>query len=376
LNASFNVATTKAGIDLDSVKLVASGICEVGEQDISRTASLSPKSAESKKIDEVQNLLRNYHHNEKIIAHPSWSNCARVAVFANAPYDNPFMAGGYHGPPEPEIAIHIGVSASCFLQSAVTTLLSSSQIELNDICQKIKQSCSWIFREAESVRKDVIEAMRGILKMYSTEIRPPEMKDGIVDLSMASTDARSIEGIPIDSIGKLISDILGSPCGSHGTLGVLAMVIDSIKKGGVHAVSYFGGLSGTFIPISEDSGMADCVQYGALTFDKYEAMTSVCSVGVDMVPICLGSLSSEDKILLVAGMILDEAAIGVFNNKTTSIRVLPVSCQPKPNEWIVFLGGEGLLGAAPVLPIRDSHIPKKLSSLKGRIPPPITTLSG
>ena len=199
--------------------------------------------------------------------------------------------------------------------------------------------------------------------------------DGVVDLSVAATRDRDAEGKPTNSIASALS-ALGVDAGAHGSLAAVGMIIDNLKKAGSGAITYAGGLSGTFIPVSEDAGMADAVAAGWLTFPRFLSMTSVCSVGIDMFvaywPQDLDDATFEAHI---AGMLLDEMAIGVYTNKTTSSRILPVPYAPQQNLWVVLMGGGGLLGCAPIMDLDFSSLPSPATFVgrNGALPAPITS---
>jgi hypothetical protein len=203
-----------------------------------------------------------------------------------------------------------------------------------------------------------------------------EMKDGVVDLSVASTDARDMQGYPRESLGKCI-ELLGTSLGRHGTLAALGLLVDLFKRVGSASVPYFGGLSGTFIPVSEDACMGDAIRNQALEYAAYLAMTAVCSVGVDMFGVHWPEdWSEEDMANLIGGVILDEAAIGVYNQKCVSVRLIPVNDVPRSDLWELFLGGAGLLGCAPIWDVgkRKDWLPRDFITRFSRIPPVLHSL--
>ncbi|BAI62933.1 conserved hypothetical protein [Methanocella paludicola SANAE] len=296
--SSVNVATTKSGINMDAVLLMG--------QVMKKTAAINP------------------------------IGCAKLVVFANAPQDNPFMAGAFHGEGEPETVINVGISGPGVVRAVLSQMDNS---DLGELSETIKRTSFKITRMGELVGRE----MAGRLGV----------EFGIVDLSLAPTPA---EG---DSVANIL-EIMGlEKCGTHGTTAALALLTDAVKKGGAMATSYTGGLSGAFIPVSEDSGMVDAVKSGAIGIDKLEAMTSVCSVGLDML-VVPGDTSPETLSAIIA----DECAIGMVNGKTTGVRLIPAG---KEGEYVEF---GGLLGGSYVMPLN------KFSSAGfvrrgGRIPAPI-----
>jgi uncharacterized protein (UPF0210 family) len=377
-NASINVGSTQSGIDLEAVRAAAGVISSVAEDDIRTTkANTLPStpggwrwgSGEESLFLAKTRDIRAVHPQAETL--PFWSRLARLAVFVNAPTDNPFMAGGFSGPREPEMTISIGINGAGVLARALEVASRPDHVDLTEALRSLKFYSGLMYRVTEAIRYEVIRRLRA--KHHDIDD-----KDGVVDLSIAATDDRDAAGTPTNSIARAL-EMLGIPTGCHGTLAGIGLLIDTVKKSGAANVTYSGGLSGTFIPVSEDAGMADAAARGHLGYDRYLAMTSVCSVGVDMVPVwvpeSLGRGCFEDA---VAGMLLDEAAIGVYCNKTTSVRLIAVHHPPAPNRWVVLLGGAGLLGASPIfdagldrlpLPSRFVH-----RSNKGRIPAPITSL--
>lgn len=245
--------------------------------------------------------------------------CAKLVVFANAVGDNPFMAGAFHGIEEPESVISVGVSGPGVVDNAIGSLQGAS---LNQIAEEIKKAAFKITRAGQLVGNLAAERLG--------------VPFGIVDLSLAPTAEVG------DSVAHILERMGLDQVGTHGTTAALALLNDAVKKGGMMACSRVGGLSGSFIPVSEDQGMIDAVRSGTITMDKLEAMTSICSVGFDMIAIP-GDTSAE----LISGMIADEAAIGVMNHKTTAARLIPVP-GTKPGDEVNF---GGLLGYAPVIPV-------------------------
>ena len=305
--SSVNVATTKAGINMDA-------IAEMG-----------------KIIKETAYLTRD----------KGSIGCAKLVVFANVPEDNPFMAGAFHGTGEPDAIINVGVSGPGVVGAAVRR---AGDCSLSELAEVIKKTSFKITRVGQLVAR---EASRRLGIPF-----------GIVDLSLAPTPA----------IGDSVADILESmgleTCGAHGTTAALAMLNDAVKKGGVMASSHVGGLSGAFIPVSEDAGMISAVEKGALCIDKLEAMTCVCSVGLDMIAVP-GDTSAET----ISAIIADEAAIGMINNKTTAVRIIPAKGK-KVGDTVDF---GGLLGSAPVMPLHEGSAAEFVAR-GGRIPAPLHSL--
>lgn len=305
--SSVNVATTKAGINMDAIALMGST------------------------IKKAAYLTRD----------KSSIGCAKLVVFANVPEDNPFMAGAFHGVGEPDTVINVGVSGPGVVSSAIARAGDCNLSELADI---IKKTAFKITRVGQLVAS---EAARRLDTPF-----------GIIDLSLAPTPAVG------DSVAHILENMGLSVCGSHGTTAALAMLNDAVKKGGVMASSHVGGLSGAFIPVSEDAGMIDAVEQGALSIEKLEAMTAVCSVGLDMIAVP-GDTPEE----VICGIIADEISIGVANTKTTAVRVIPAYSKGVGDS--VDFGG--LLGRAPIMQLRDAS-PLKFISRGGRIPAPIHSL--
>ncbi|MBS5149605.1 MAG: PFL family protein [Butyricicoccus pullicaecorum] len=305
--SSVNVASTKAGINLDAV-------AQMGRI-IKQTAEITKDNGSM--------------------------GCAKLVVFANAVDDNPFMAGAFHGIGEPETVINVGVSGPGVVQAAIKR---AGNCSINEVAEIIKKTAFKITRMGQLVGT-----------LASERLGVPF---GIVDLSLAPTPAIG------DSVARILEEVGLETCGGCGTTAILAMLNDAVKKGGVMASSNVGGLSGAFIPVSEDEGMIVAVQQGALSMEKLEAMTAVCSVGIDMVAVP-GDTTAE----VISGLIADEIAIGVVNNKTTAVRVIP-AVGKKVGEVVEF---GGLLGSAPIMPI-STKSPAKFIHRGGRIPAPIHSL--
>ncbi|MBQ8310190.1 MAG: PFL family protein [Clostridia bacterium] len=305
--SSVNVASTKAGINMDAIALMG--------KEIKRAAYLTK--------------------DENSIA------CAKLVVFANVPEDNPFMAGAFCGIGEPEAAINVGVSGPGVVASAIRRAGDCNLSELADV---IKKTAFKITRVGQLVAN---EAARRLDTPF-----------GIVDLSLAPTPAVG------DSVAHILEGMGLESCGAHGTTAALAMLNDAVKKGGVMASSHVGGLSGAFIPVSEDAGMIAAVERGALTLEKLEAMTAVCSVGLDMIAVP-GDTPEE----IIDGIIADEIAIGVVNTKTTAVRLIPAYGKVA-GESVEF---GGLLGKAPIMNL-NTYSPAKFIRRGGRIPAPIHSL--
>lgn len=272
---------------------------------------------------------------------PNGIGCAKIAVFANVPEDNPFMAGAHHGVGEPDFSLNVGISGPGVVRNVV---LQNPDCDLTQLSEVIKRTVFKITRAGELIGREIAEMMG--------------VDFGIVDISLAPTTSTG------DSVAEIIEAMGVSQMGLPGSTAALALLIDAVKKGGAMASGNVGGLSGTFIPVSEDQGMIKAVQDGTLSLDKLEALTSVCSVGLDMFAVP-GNTPPE----VLSAIIADELAIGVVNNKTTGVRVIPVPGK-KPGQ-IVHFGG--LLGSAPVM-----RVPKKAAekfiSRGGRIPSPVQAL--
>lgn len=283
--SSVNIGSSRAGINMDAVALMGEVIKEAAELTKERSA----------------------------IA------CAKLVVFANAVGDNPFMAGAFHGIEEPDCVVSVGVSGPGVVNRALGDLEGAS---LDEVAEAIKKAAFKITRAGQLVGT-----------MAADRLGVPF---GIVDLSLAPTAELG------DSVAHIMEHMGLAQVGTHGTTAALALLNDAVKKGGMMACSRVGGLSGSFIPVSEDKGMIDAVRAGTISIDKLEAMTAICSVGLDMV-----AIPGDTSASLIAGMIADEAAIGVMNHKTTAVRVIPVP-GTKPGDEVNF---GGLLGYAPVIPV-------------------------
>lgn len=306
--SSVNVATTRTGINMDAVRIMG--------QIVKQCADLTA--------------------DRESIA------CAKLVVFANAPEDNPFMAGAFHGPGEPESVINVGVSGPGVVRSALKNY--GQDCDLTGVADIVKKTAFKITRVGQLV---AYEASRRLGIPY-----------GIVDLSLAPTPAIG------DSVAHILEEMGLEKCGCCGTTAALALLNDAVKKGGVMASSHVGGLSGAFIPVSEDAGMIDAARCGSLRIEKLEAMTAVCSVGLDMIPIP-GDTPAE----VISAIIADEAAIGVVNSKTTAVRVIPAIGKKAGDE----LSFGGLLGCGPVMEV-SRYSPANFISRGGRIPAPLQSL--
>ncbi|MEG1427141.1 MAG: PFL family protein [Oscillospiraceae bacterium] len=306
--SSVNVGTTKAGINMDAVKKMGQVIRHCAE-----------KTADRECI-----------------------GAAKLVVFCNAPEDNPFMAGAFHGAGEPDCVINVGVSGPGVVRAAISKMNRSDNI--TDVADLIKKTAFKITRMGQLVAQ---EASRRLCVPF-----------GIVDLSLAPTPAIG------DSVAYILEEMGLEQCGAHGTTAALALLNDAVKKGGVMASSHVGGLSGAFIPVSEDAGMIAAARSGALTLNKLEAMTSVCSVGLDMI-IIPGDTSAE----IISGIIADEAAIGMVNSKTTAVRLIP-AIGKKAGEELNF---GGLLGGGPIMAV-NTNSPRVFIDRGGRIPAPLQSL--
>ncbi|MCL2526397.1 MAG: PFL family protein [Coriobacteriia bacterium] len=302
--ASVNVASTSAGINMDAVEQMGRIIKSAAE----------------------------------LTADSGGLACAKLVVFANAVEDNPFMAGAFHGVGEPETVINVGVSGPGVVKAALTSVKGQ---DFGVVAEVIKKTAFKVTRMGQLVAQEA-----------SRRLKVPF---GIVDVSLAPTPEVG------DSVAYILEEMGLEKCGAHGTTAALALLNDAVKKGGTMASGYVGGLSGAFIPVSEDAGMISAVQEGALTLDKLEAMTSVCSVGLDM--ICIPGSTHASTI---SGIIADEAAIGVVNNKTTAVRLIPAP-GTKVGDVVEF---GGLLGTGPVMPV-SQFSSESFIARRGRIPAPM-----
>lgn len=303
--SSINIGSTKAGINMDAVKLA-------GEV-IKQTAEITPEGF----------------------------GCAKIVVFCNAVEDNPFMAGAFHGSGEGDAVINVGVSGPGVVKAA---LESSQATTLTEVAEIVKKTAFKITRVGELIGQEASKRL--------------SIPFGILDLSLAPTPAIG------DSVARILEQMGLSVCGTHGTTAALALLNDAVKKGGMMASSSVGGLSGAFIPVSEDEGMIAAASQGVLTLDKLEAMTAVCSVGLDMI-----AVPGYTSASTISGIIADEAAIGMINSKTTAVRIIPVP-NKDVGEMVEF---GGLLGYAPIMPVKEGSC-EVFVNRGGRIPAPVQSL--
>lgn len=302
--SSVNVGSTKTGINMDAVKLMGEIVLETAEA--------------SKEQDSL--------------------GCAKLVVFCNAPDDNPFMAGAFHGVTEADCIINVGVSGPGVVKTALESVRGA---DFQTLCEMIKRTAFKVTRVGQLVAQEASKRLG--------------VPFGIVDLSLAPTPAIG------DSVAEILEEIGLERVGAPGTTAALALLNDQVKKGGVMAAQAVGGLSGAFIPVSEDQGMIDSVNIGALTLEKLEAMTCVCSVGLDMI-----AIPGDTKASTIAGIIADESAIGMINQKTTAVRLIPVIGKGV-GETVEF---GGLLGYAPIMPVNQFSC-NAFVERGGRIPAPI-----
>ena len=302
--SSVNVGSTKCGINMDAVRLLGDVILKTAEY---------TKDADS-------------------------LGCAKLVVFCNAPDDNPFMAGAFHGVTEADAIINVGVSGPGVVKRALEKVRGKN---FEELCETIKKTAFKVTRVGQLVAQEASKRLN--------------VPFGIVDLSLAPTPAIG------DSVADILCEIGLEYAGAPGTTAALALLNDQVKKGGVMASSYVGGLSGAFIPVSEDQGMIDAVKCGAMTLEKLEAMTCVCSVGLDMI-----AIPGDTKATTISGIIADEMAIGMINQKTTAVRLIPVIGKGV-GEMVEF---GGLLGYAPIMPV-NSFSCEAFVNRGGRIPAPI-----
>ncbi len=305
--SSVNVASLKTGLNMDAVKRMGEVIVDLAHR--------------TKDQDSI--------------------GCAKLVVFANAVEDNPFMAGAFHGIGEPECVINVGVSGPGVVHSALKKVKGA---DFETVAETIKKTAFKITRTGHLVAQ---EAARRLGVPF-----------GIVDLSLAPTPAIG------DSVARILEEMGLERCGTHGTTAALALLNDAVKKGGMFASSFVGGLSGAFIPVSEDEGMIEAAAMGALSLDKLEAMTCVCSVGLDMI-----AVPGDTPASTISAIIADEAAIGVVNQKTTAVRVIPAYGK-KEGDFVEF---GGLLGKAPVMGVHP-YSSEAFIARGGRIPAPIQSL--
>ena len=302
--SSVNVGSTKTGINMDAVALMGEIVLETA------------------KATEDRDSL----------------GCAKLVVFCNAPDDNPFMAGAFHGVTEADAIINVGVSGPGVVKTAIEAARGK---DFEVLCETIKKTAFKITRVGQLVAQEASKRLN--------------IPFGIIDLSLAPTPAVG------DCVAEILEEIGLERVGAPGTTAALALLNDQVKKGGVMASSYVGGLSGAFIPVSEDQGMIDAVAMGALNLEKLEAMTCVCSVGLDMI-----AIPGDTPATTIAGVIADESAIGMINQKTTAVRIIPVIGKAV-GETVEF---GGLLGYAPVMPV-NRYSCEKFVTRGGRIPAPI-----
>ena len=302
--SSVNVGSTKTGINMDAVKLMGEIVLETA------------------KASRDQDSL----------------GCAKLVVFCNAPDDNPFMAGAFHGVTEADCIINVGVSGPGVVKTALESVRGA---DFQTLCEMIKRTAFKVTRVGQLVAQEASKRLG--------------VPFGIVDLSLAPTPAIG------DSVAEILEEIGLERVGAPGTTAALALLNDQVKKGGVMAAQAVGGLSGAFIPVSEDQGMIDAVRAGALTIEKLEAMTCVCSVGLDMI-----AIPGNTKATTISGIIADEMAIGMVNQKTTAVRLIPVIGK-EVGETVEF---GGLLGYAPIMPV-NNYSCDAFVNRRGRIPAPI-----
>ncbi len=305
--SSVNIGSTKAGINMDAVALMG-GV-------VRRAAELT--------------------------ADRNCIGAAKLVVFCNAPEDNPFMAGAFHGTGEPDCVINVGVSGPGVVRAA---LEKAPDVDLTGVADIVKRTAFKITRVGQLVAKEAAASLG--------------VPFGIVDLSLAPTPAVG------DSVAHILEEMGLESCGACGTTAALALLNDAVKKGGVMASSHVGGLSGAFIPVTEDAGMIDAARSGVLTIEKLEAMTAVCSVGLDMI-----NIPGDTPAEVISAIIADEAAIGMINSKTTAVRVIPAIGKGIGDE----LSFGGLLGSGPVMRVNTAS-PLKFIKRAGRIPAPIQSL--
>ena len=302
--SSVNVGSTRTGIDMDAVKMLGETVKETA----------------------------------RLTADKDSLGCAKLVIFCNAPDDNPFMAGAFHGVTEGDVVINVGVSGPGVVKRAIEQVRGK---DFGVLCETIKKTAFKVTRVGQLVAQ---EASRRL-----------DVPFGIVDLSLAPTPAVG------DSVAEILEEIGVEKVGAPGTTAALALLNDQVKKGGIMASSFVGGLSGAFIPVSEDQGMIDAVECGALGLDKLEAMTCVCSVGLDMI-----AIPGDTSASSISGIIADEMAIGMINQKTTAVRLIPVAGK-SVGETVEF---GGLLGHAPVMKVNEFGC-EAMIARGGRIPAPV-----
>lgn len=305
--SSVNIGSTKTGINMDAVRLMGQIVKESAELTV-----------------------------DKGLVGPS-----KLVVFCNAVEDNPFMAGAFHGAGEPDCVINVGVSGPGVVRAALSKIPDA---DITEVADTVKKTAFKITRMGQLVAKEASKRL--------------DVPFGIVDLSLAPTPAVG------DSVAHILEEMGLEQCGACGTTACLALLNDAVKKGGVMASSHVGGLSGAFIPVSEDAGMIDAARSGVLSIEKLEAMTAVCSVGLDMI-----AIPGDTPAEVISGIIADEAAIGMVNSKTTAVRVIP-AIGKKDGEEIEF---GGLFGVSPIMKVSTAS-PAKFISRGGRIPAPLQSL--
>ncbi len=306
--SSVNIGSTKSGINMDAVKLMGEIVHKTAEKTADRDCI----------------------------------GCAKLVVFCNAVEDNPFMAGAFHGVGEPDCVVHVGVSGPGVVQAA---LKKYPNVDLGSVAEIVKRTAFKITRMGQLVGTEASKRLG--------------VPFGIVDLSLAPTPAVG------DSVAHILEEMGLETCGTHGTTAALALLNDAVKKGGVMASSSVGGLSGAFIPVTEDAGMIAAARSGDLQLEKLEAMTAVCSVGLDMI-----AIPGETPAEVISAIIADEAAIGMVNSKTTAVRVIP-AIGKKAGEELNF---GGLLGSGPIMRVNLEKSPKRFIDRAGRIPAPLQSL--
>ena len=305
--SSINIGSTKAGINMDAVAMMGRVVRETAERTAGRDCI----------------------------------GCAKLVVFCNAPEDNPFMAGAFHGAGEPDCVINVGVSGPGVVRAA---LAKAGDCDLTAVADLIKKTAFKITRMGQLVAREASKRLG--------------VPFGIVDLSLAPTPAVG------DSVAHIREEMGLECCGAHGTTAALALLNDAVKKGGVMASSHVGGLSGAFIPVTEDAGMINAARCGCLRLEKLEAMTAVCSVGLDMI-----NVPGDTPAEVISAIIADEAAIGMVNSKTTAVRLIPAIGKTVGEE----LSFGGLLGGGPVMPL-NTYSPARFIGRGGRIPAPMQSL--
>ena len=305
--SSINIGSTKAGINMDAVAMMGRVVRETAERTAGRDCI----------------------------------GCAKLVVFCNAPEDNPFMAGAFHGAGEPDCVINVGVSGPGVVRAA---LAKAGDCDLTAVADLIKKTAFKITRMGQLVAREASKRLG--------------VPFGIVDLSLAPTPAVGA------SVAHILEEMGLECCGAHGTTAALALLNDAVKKGGVMASSHVGGLSGAFIPVTEDAGMINAARCGCLRLEKLEAMTAVCSVGLDMI-----NVPGDTPAEVISAIIADEAAIGMVNSKTTAVRLIPAIGKTVGEE----LSFGGLLGGGPVMPL-NTYSPARFIGRGGRIPAPMQSL--